>query len=291
MIEQFLEGHVAVITGGGRGIGRAAALEMAAAGARIVVNDPGSALDGSGFEANVADQLVDEIRSMGGEAVASYDSVATMQGADAIVGAAIETFGRIDTLLQCASNMRNKSVVDLTEDDFDAVVQVHLKGHFACIKAALPHMIAQKRGRIINMSSSVVMGTSKGAVNYQAAKAGILGLTRGLALELQEHGITVNAIMPAARTRRSQWAREHAGVLVANTDSDLDQDPASLAPVLAYLASDAASDVTGRTFRLHRTGVVQLVGNPSPLGDISSHGDRWHQTELTEKLAALIAAH
>ena len=285
---RFLAGTVAVITGGGRGIGRAAALEMARAGAKVVVNDPGSALDGTGLETQIADSVVNEILMAGGSAIASYGSVATMESAREIVQTAIDAFGRVDTLLQCASNMRNKSVSDLSEDDFDAVIEVHLKGHFACIKAVLPHMIAQQRGRIINMSSSVVMGTSKGAVNYQAAKAGILGLTRGLALELEEHGITVNVVMPAAKTRRSEWARQHAGVLVANTDSDLDQDPASLAPVLSYLASDDAAHVTGRTFRLHRQGVVQLVSNPTPLGNILCDGDHWTHEELVSKVSELI---
>ena len=240
-----LKGKVAVITGSGSGIGRAIALDMAIEGAKLVINDIGSPPGGK----KSADIVVDEIKKNKGMAVANYDSVATMAGGEKIIKTALDSFGRVDILVNAAGNFRvAKTVADFTEDDWDSTMNIHLKGHFSCIKAAVPVMKEQKYGRIINISSGAAFQTGqpwmfpKGLpfsfAAYGTAKAGVLGLTTSLAIELKEYGIGVNAILPSAVTPLFPGERQR--ILGGATGG-----PEFIAPMIVYLATESAKDITG----------------------------------------------
>ncbi len=282
----WLENRVAIVTGAGRGIGQATAMLLAKEGARVVVNDLGCEIDGSSTSGGPADSVVKEIRELGGEAVANYTSVATMDGAKSIAQCALENFGRIDILVSLAGVERGKAFIDTTEDDFDALVATHLKGHFGCLKAVLPHMIAQKYGRIINISSGAILGTI-GEVVYGAVKSAILGLTRGLAKEVKEYGITVNAIMPAARTRMTAAAASSAAVKQPS-GIGTDQPPETIAPLIAYLASERAGKITGRTIALRYARTVQLMSDPTPVGSAYTAREAWTIEELDKVMPRLV---
>jgi 3-oxoacyl-[acyl-carrier protein] reductase len=229
---QKLIGKSAVVTGGGGGIGREVALAMAAEGANVVVSDIGR---------DPADKVVGEIKKAGGKAVASYDNVGTMQGGANIIKTAISNFGRIDILVNCAGNFKAKGIVDITEEEWDSIINVHLKGHFSCAKAAVPEMIKQKSGRIINISSRAAAFGK--VIAYGTAKAGILGFTAMLAAEVKEHGITVNAIFPSAQT---QLFPGGAPSTSDNMPVPPNRGPEYVAPIIVYLATDEAQNITGR---------------------------------------------
>src|SRR5258707_9887371 len=195
-----LDGRVAIVTGAGRGIGRSVAILLASEGAAVVVNDLGSAVDGSGSDAGPAGQVVGEIGAAGGKAVANGADVSDHAAAETVVGSAIEQFGRLDVLVNVAGILRDRMIFNMTEQEWDDVIRVHLKGHYCTNKPASAHMRERKFGRIINFSSNSALG-SPGQPNYAAAKAGILGLTYSSANSLHKYGITVNAIMPGASTR------------------------------------------------------------------------------------------
>jgi NAD(P)-dependent dehydrogenase (short-subunit alcohol dehydrogenase family) len=239
-MSERLKGKVAVITGAaGGGVGETAALALSAEGALTVVNDIGRDSEGR----YQADKVVQKIIDTGGKAVTNYDSVATMGGGENIVKTALNTYGRIDILVNCAGNFRGISTVELSENEWDSIINVHLKGHFSCIKAALPAMIEQKSGRIINFSSRAAFGGG-GNLAYTAAKAGILGLTTMLSVELKEHNITVNAILPSADTKmfpgpRPKFARK-------TMIESMFLEPHYIAPMISYLSTDEAQGVTGR---------------------------------------------
>jgi len=237
---RLLAGKVAIITGAGQGIGRAHALAFAKEGARVVVNDLGTDPSGDGVSRACADAVVDEITQAGGQAVPNYDSVATMAGGESIIRTAIDAFGRIDILVNNAGILRDKSFGNMTEEMWDAVINVHLKGTFACTKPAVEHMRAQGTGgRIINTSSTSGLIGNFGQSNYGAAKAGIAGLTRVLAIELIKYGITVNCIVPTALTRMTEELPMFQGV-------GQKYGPEHVAPVAVFLASDLAKDITGK---------------------------------------------
>ena len=248
-----LDNRVAIVTGAGHGMGRATAIFLAEQGARVVVNDLGCEVDGSGYSASPAAEVADEINKTGGYAVPNHQSVATMDGAKDIVESALINFNRVDILVNAAAILRQDLVVDITEPDWDIQMATNLKGHFSCIKAALPHMMEQKYGRIINFSSAAAMG-DPGDAAYGASKAGVLGLTRSLANEVKDYGITVNAIMPVARTRMYDFA----GPGKVATD----QPPERIAPLVAYLASDKAGNITGKTLAMRLKGMIQLICDP-----------------------------
>ena len=232
-----LKDKVAIITGAGRGMGRAIAMAMAEEGANVVVNDAGVALDGSGTSEQPADEVVSEIQKNGGMAVASHDSVATMEGGEVIVKTAVDNFGKVDILVHVAGILRNRMIYNMTEEEWDSVIAVHLKGCFACLKPASLLMKKQKSGRIINFTSD---GALQGAIlsaNYNAAKGGILGLTRAAALELGEYGITVNAISPAAQTRLAEGGQQFYLPV-----------PECVAQMVIYLASNEAAGINGQVF-------------------------------------------
>jgi len=239
----LLENRVAVVTGAGRGIGRQFALELAAQGAAVVVNDLGVSLRGDAEEVDPATAVCREIESAGGRAVPSHESVTDFAAAERIIGTAVDAFGAIDILVNNAGIVRDRTLVKMTEDDFDAVVATHLKGAFNCTRHAAPRMKEAGYGRIVNVTSSAGLRGNFGQTNYGAAKAGIMGMTFVWALELARSGITVNAIAPAGATRMT-------AALAGDGDGDVDPrlDPAMNAPLVAYLASDRAGHVNGQLF-------------------------------------------
>jgi NAD(P)-dependent dehydrogenase (short-subunit alcohol dehydrogenase family) len=237
----LLEGKVAIVTGAGGGIGRAHALALAREGARLVVNDLGGDRHGGGKGSDAADRVVEEIVAAGGAAVASYDSVATREGADGILWAALSRFGRVDVLVNNAGILRDRTLLNMTLEDLDRVLDVHLRGTFFCMQAVARQLKVQGQGgRIVNTTSLSGMLGNFGQANYAAAKAGIYGLTRVAALELQKLGVTVNAIAPVALTRMTEDLAVFRGA------SELDLGPQLIAPIVVFLASDLAAGVTGQ---------------------------------------------
>lgn len=257
-----LEGKVAVVTGAGRGMGRAEALALAAEGAKVVVNDLGTAMDGTGPSTSPAEEVAQEINKLGGEAVANYDSVATPEGGENIIKTAIDHFDRIDILVNNAGILRDRMVYKMTEDEWDMVIKTHLYGHFHCTKTACIHFRQQRSGRIVNISSTAGLG-SLAEANYSAAKEGILGFTRTVALDMGRYGVTCNAICPTAGTRlnltpefwasvekaKAQGILRDGGVGGGVTREELEKlKPEMVAPMVVFLATDEAAYINGRTF-------------------------------------------
>ncbi|CAM5371392.1 Short-chain dehydrogenase OS=Streptomyces aurantiogriseus OX=66870 GN=GCM10010251_42030 PE=3 SV=1 [Streptomyces aurantiogriseus] len=245
-------GRVVVVTGAGRGLGRAHALAFAAEGARVVVNDLGVGLDGTPHPDSPAARVAAEIREAGGEAVVHAADIATSEGAASLVTTALETYGRLDTLVNNAGFLRDRMLVNLDEDDWDAVVRVHLKGHFLPLRHAAAHWRAEAKAgrtptaRIVNTSSGAGLLGSVGQGNYSASKAGIVALTLVAAAELARYGVQVNAIAPAARTRMTE--RTFADTMAA-PDTGFDaMAPENVSPLVVWLGSAASEGVTGRVF-------------------------------------------
>jgi NAD(P)-dependent dehydrogenase (short-subunit alcohol dehydrogenase family) len=262
----LLDGRVAVVTGSGRGIGKGIALCLAKEGAKVVVNDPGSTVDGRGKEGDPAHEVVEEIKKAGGQAVANYDSVAEFAGAERIIKTAVESFGRIDILVNNAGILRDKSVVKMEESDFDAVLAVHLKGTFNCGRHAIPLMREQNYGRVINITSSAGLRGNFGQSNYSAAKAGVMGLTFTWALECAKYGITVNAMAPAGLTRMVGLIPGMEGKPMAP-----EMDPNQNAPMIAFLASEKAAHVNGQIFG-RRGFAFTLFQTPRPIAAMFKPG-------------------
>jgi NAD(P)-dependent dehydrogenase (short-subunit alcohol dehydrogenase family) len=233
------EGRVAVVTGAGGGLGRSHALLLASRGAKVVVNDLGGSRDGSGAGSEMADQVVQEIVDAGGEAVANYDSVATWDGGAAVVQRAIDTFGRVDIVVNNAGILRDVSFAKMEEPQLDLVLKVHLYGGFHVTKAAWPHLREQNYGRIINTTSGSGLYGNFGQSNYSAAKLGLVGLTRTLALEGQKYGITANVIAPVAASRMTEDIMPPQLLEVLQ--------PENVSPLVGYLASEACTE-NGRIF-------------------------------------------
>jgi NAD(P)-dependent dehydrogenase (short-subunit alcohol dehydrogenase family) len=257
-----LEGKIAIVTGAGRGIGRGEALALASEGAKVVVNDLGGAVDGSGAAHSPADDVVAEIKKLGGEAVANYDSVATAQGGENIVKAAMDSFGRVDILVNNAGILRDRMLFNMSEEDWDTVLKVHLYGHFHAIRAASPVFRQQRYGRIINTSSVAGLnGTTYGQANYGSAKEGIVGLTRKVARDMGRYGVTCNCIRPNAGTRLtlSDEMKKARPEAMARFE---EMTPEGIAPLVVWLASDEAADVNGRTFFVEK-GRVGLYSEPT----------------------------
>jgi NAD(P)-dependent dehydrogenase (short-subunit alcohol dehydrogenase family) len=278
-----LKGKVAVITGSGAGIGRAAALLMSAEGASIVVNDFGKDKTDDKY---FADKVVAEIKATGGKAAANYDTVATMAGGVNIINSAIKNFGRIDILVNNAGNFVKVPTVDLTEAQWDSIINVHLKGLFACAQPALKEMLKQKSGRIINMSSTAA---GFGAENvYCCAKAGVLGFTTSLAQEMTGTGITVNAVLPSAITNLFP----SKVVTIPGVPAKPRKGPEQVAPIMAYLATDEAKDITGRFFKMGGGDFIIYprplrvpTGSPTPL---YKKGEWWTVEDLIETVPGLL---
>ena len=263
----MLKDKVAVVTGSGRGIGKGMAVLMAKEGAKVVVNDIGGASDGSGTDKNVADEVVDEIKSAGGEAIAVYDSVVDWEGGQNIIQAAVDNFGKIDILVNNAGILRDRMIFNMTEEEWDGVMAVHLKGTFNCTRAASVYMRQQKSGRVINFTSTSGLIGNYGQANYGAAKLGLVGFTRNCALDMQRYGVTFNAIAPSAWTRM-------IGTIPERTDADKKRleklkrmSPDHIAPLVVYLASDQAGNITGQVFGVRAKEIV-LYSMPRPVRTI-----------------------
>ena len=285
---QPLEGKAAVVTGSGRGIGRGIAKAFAAAGASVVVADLGAALDGTGGEKSPAEQVVKEIEDAGGVAVSCFDSVATMEGGERIIQTCLDNFGKIDILVTVAGILRDRMVFNMTEEEWDAVIAVHLKGTFTCVKYASILMRQQRSGRIITFSSSSgVMGTT-GQTNYGAAKSGIAGLTKVVARDLGKYGVTANSILPSADTRMTmtEEVRKAREIRIAQGlpewEAEGPQGPEDIAPFIVYLASDKAFNVNGQTFAV-RGNIIALVSQPRVIDAVTKEG-RWTVDELLEQI-------
>jgi len=283
--------RVVIVTGAGRGIGRAHALAFAAEGARVVVNDVGVALDGSATGDGPAAQVVREIEAAGGTAVANTDDVADWAGAEHLVGTALEHFGRLDVLVNNAGFVRDRMLVNLGEDEWDAVIRVHLKGHFAPLRHAADHWRTEAKAgrepdaRVINTSSGAGLLGSVGQANYSAAKAGIAGLTVVAAAELRRYGVTVNAIAPSARTRMTE---EVFAATMARPDAGFDaMAPENVSPLVVWLGSTESAHVTGRVFEVEG-GKVSLA-QAWRHGPEADKGQRWDPSELGPVVDKLIA--
>jgi NAD(P)-dependent dehydrogenase (short-subunit alcohol dehydrogenase family) len=285
-----LKNKVAVVTGAGRGIGRGIALLMAAEGAAVVVNDLGVNIDGRGQDTSAADETVATITAAAGRAVANYDSVADFAAAARIIDTAVQRFGRIDILVNNAGILRDRMIFNMSEEDFDTVVAVHLKGTFNCSRHAAVRMREQKSGRIISMSSTSGLYGNTGQANYGAAKDGIAGFTRVVSRDLGRYGITVNAIAPAAATRMTatvgdaaRQARARSGVASMGAEARSllprpQRDPDDVAPFATYLASDAAANINGQIFVV-MGGIISLVNYPAPARTITKP-TRWTPEEI-----------
>jgi NAD(P)-dependent dehydrogenase (short-subunit alcohol dehydrogenase family) len=289
-----LEGKNAVVTGAGRGIGRGIALLLAREGANVVVNDPGVNLDGSGTDAGPAAQVVDEIKAAGGTAIANMDSVSTVEGGERIVTACVDSFGRIDILINVAGILRDRMIFNMSEQEWDDVIAVHLHGQYHTIKPASILMRQQRWGRIVNFSSISGLEGGTGQANYGSAKAGIAGLTRVVARDLGRYGVTCNAVAPGAATRmtesvpdRARDLRARAGIgagsqaqvtEIRRPEVDAQREPEYVAPMTVWLCTDAAWNVNGKIFHV-AGGSVSLALEESPLRSITKAG-RWTVDEL-----------
>lgn len=272
----ILVGRSAVVTGAGRGIAREVALLMATEGAKLVVVDPGVARDGGGRDPTPADDVVREINGRGGESVASYESVADFAAGERIIKLCKDTFGSVDILFNGAGVLRERMIFNMTEEDFDTVISVHLKGTFNMCRHASVVMKEQKSGRIINATSDAWRG-SVGQANYSAAKAGIVGLTRSIAREMGRLGVTCNAICPLASTRMTMTPdtlagfrkRLDAGLITKERYEELTNlpGPEHIAPLVVFLASDASSDVNGQVIGACG-GRVYLYSEPLPIREL-----------------------
>jgi NAD(P)-dependent dehydrogenase (short-subunit alcohol dehydrogenase family) len=286
-----LEGRVAIITGAGRGIGREHALLFAAEGAKVVVNDLGGANDGTGTDATPAEQVVAEIRGLGGEAVANADNVADWQGAQRLINSAIEAFGDLDILVNNAGILRDRVLVNMTEEEWDAVITVHLKGHFAPTRWAAAYWREQHKAGIdkprnlVHTSSTSGLFSNPGQGNYGAAKTGIATFSQIAAKELARYNVKSNTIAPGARTRLTLATPGLENIMKA-PDGAFDQwDPANISPLVAYLASTECA-FTGETF-LVQGGNVTVIESWARGASID-RDSRWTATELVDALKPLV---
>jgi NAD(P)-dependent dehydrogenase (short-subunit alcohol dehydrogenase family) len=282
-----LDGRNAVVTGAGRGIGRAVAVLLAQEGANVVVNDPGGNVDGTGHDNGPADQVVAEITKAGGTAVSNYDSVATADGGETMVRQCVDAFGRIDFLINVAGILRDRMIFNMSEEEWDAVYSVHLKGHFNTIKPASVLMRQQRYGRIVNFSSISGLRGISGQSNYGAAKAGIAGLTRVVARDLGRYAVTCNAIAPGAQTRMiaqipqaSRQIRAKAGIQEPARPPEpvVPMTPEHVAPMTAWLCTDDAWNVNGKIFHV-AGGNVSLAHEEHHIQSIEKDG-KWELKEL-----------
>jgi NAD(P)-dependent dehydrogenase (short-subunit alcohol dehydrogenase family) len=283
-----LDGKVAIVTGAGRGIGREHALHLARAGAKVVVNDLGASMAGVGEDASPAEQVVDEIKAMGGDAIVNGANVADFEAAGELVRQAIDHFGKLDILINNAGILRDRMLVNMTEEDWDAVINVHLKGHFSPLQHAAAYWRERSkageevRGRVVNTTSPSGVFGNVGQANYGAAKAGIAALTMIAAQELGRYGVTVNCVAPNARTRMTE---DMLGGQASATEEGFDaMDPANNSKIVVALCADEAQGITGQVFHVSG-GAVNCLG-PWSAGEMffSEHG--WEPDDLLQELLA-----
>jgi NAD(P)-dependent dehydrogenase (short-subunit alcohol dehydrogenase family) len=267
----MLNGKVAIVTGSGRGIGRSIALLMAANGAKVIVNDLGTSGEGEGQDATPAAEVVREIEKAGGQASANADTVATFQGATNMVNAALKAFGRLDIVVNNAGILRDRMLHKMSPEDWQAVMDVHLGGHFNMCRAAINIFREQNFGRFINFTSTSGLIGNFGQTNYGAAKMGIVAFTRILALETKKYAITANAISPFAWTRMTSSIPVTDDASKARVERSKKMRAEDIAPVAVWLASDAAKDVTGQVFGV-RAGEIMVFSVPRPLRSVHQQG-------------------
>jgi NAD(P)-dependent dehydrogenase (short-subunit alcohol dehydrogenase family) len=288
-----LEGRAAIVTGAGRGIGRGVALLLAEEGASVVVNDFGVNVDGSAPSSGPAAEVVEEIKSNGGKAVANFDTVATVAGGESMVQMAVDNFGRVDILVNVAGILRDRMIFNMSEQEWDDVIGVHLKGHYCTTKPASILMRQQRYGRIINFSSISGLGGLPGQANYGAAKAGIAGFTRVVARDLGRYGVTCNAISPGAATRMTATVPANTAQLRARAgtapmvqerprESTVPpmREPEFVAPMTVFLATDAAWNINGKIFYV-AGGRISLAHEETAMRQISKNG-MWSVDELRD---------
>lgn len=295
----LLKGKVAIVTGAGRGIGREEALALAKEGAKVVVNDVGGGFDGKGQHHGPADDVVKEIKEMGGEAVPNYDDVSNFNAAKRIIDTAIESFGKLDILVNNAGILRDRMIFNMTEEEWDAVINVHLKGTFNCTRHACAYWREESKagkpvaGRIINTASDAGLLYNPGQSNYGAAKAGIVAFTLIVAKEMARYGVTANVIVPLARTRLTTDATPSLKPLMSTPEEMTKKygydvlSPYSVAPLVVYLASDEAKDITGQVIRVVG-GNMWVLQSWTSIGPVSKKGF-FTPEEIGQKLRELLA--
>ena len=286
-----LSGKVALITGSGRGIGREIALHMAAEEAKVIVNDPGVNLDGSQGSELPAESVVNEIRNSGGIAVPNFGNVSNFSEAQLMIDGAIREFGTLDIVVTCAGILRDRMIFNMTEEEWDAVVDTHLKGTFNILRHASSHFRQQRSGRIITFSSESGLMGNQGQSNYSAAKEGILGLTRTVSQEMNRYGVTCNSIIPRASTRLITSVPSPNGERTGVTQTwDLETLSAnSVAPFASYLAGPFAKEITGKIFLVYGN-TISLVSEPTPKQTMTKSGHEiWEVDEIHSRISKELA--
>jgi NAD(P)-dependent dehydrogenase (short-subunit alcohol dehydrogenase family) len=283
-----LTGRTAIVTGGGRGIGRAVAHLLGAEGATVVVNDFGVNVDGTQPSEGPAAEVAAEIRDAGGQAVPNFDDVSSMQGGESMVRQALDTYGRLDIVVHVAGILRDRMVFNMTEEEWDAVIAVHLKGNFSVVKPASIIFRQQRSGRIVNFTSASGLTGNTGQANYGAAKAGIAGFTRVVARDLGRYGATCNSISPGASTRMgatipqsANQARQARGIqqLGGFAGGNAPRGPEQVAPMTVWLCTDAAAGVNGQIFQVSGN-TISLLNHPTPIKTLITDRETWSLDEL-----------